>query len=150
MSKFIETCVEFLAEDRAKKIEWEKKMVEAELKSNLEKVELSEALKKNCKNGDKAYREWFFNYIENGGKPTHSYSCSVDNVFMAKRDFVVPAAYGAYSVSIVFPPKVPFILSKDKNVGHNNIYYYEDGIAKTGSYYVPLYAKEFGLHGIEL
>lgn len=85
------------------------------------------------------YKNWLRGFLENGGKPTHSYDCSIEdqinNMFVAKEDFEIMPFFGDSSVSIIVPKGIKY----SGEVGHNVLYFEENYQVKGGDMEVPIY-----------
>jgi hypothetical protein len=82
------------------------------------------------------YTEWLKGYLQNGGKPTHSYNYPMSRQawYVADCDFKILPLYGAEAISIIIPTTVKFLGGVP---GHCNLYFM-DGFKVEGGI-VPIF-----------
>ena len=83
------------------------------------------------------YEKWLAGYLNQGGKPTHSYDYGMpeDSWLVATKDFQIEALHGSDSLQIIVKSGVIF---KGGELGHTNLYFMDDFKLMGG--WVPVYS----------
>lgn len=129
--------------ERQKERDWEEMKRRHELEAQEQKEYTAELVNsgKIVKLNPKEYARWLANYIENGGKITHVYDYDINRQtwYKANSFIFVKPLHGALSFNLLFPKELGRAFEIPDGLGHNNIYYYEDGMAKCFGDSVPLF-----------
>ena len=82
------------------------------------------------------YEQWLAGYMNQGGKPTHSYNYDIPEYgwFIAIKDFQIEPLHGSNSLQIIVKSGVIF---KGGELGHTNLYFMDD--FKLMGSWVPVY-----------
>ncbi len=83
------------------------------------------------------YEKWLAGYLNQGGKPTHSYDYGMpeDSWLVATKDFQIEPLHGSNSLQIIVKSGVIF---KGGELGHTNLYFMDDFKLMGG--WVPVYS----------
>ena len=83
------------------------------------------------------YKKWLARFMNQGGRPTHSYDYDMpeDDWFVATKDFQIEALHGSDSLQIIVKSGVIF---KGGDLGHTNLYFMDD--FKLMGSWVPVYS----------
>jgi hypothetical protein len=113
------------------------------IKSLKEKIEKNSQIAKKYglkKANSQQYKHWLRKYIDAGYKPTHFYNGNYtdESLYIATKDFEVPALCGSSSLCIIIPKGIKFTQPKNNHCS----FYYEDSelIGKSGSF-IPCYGN---------
>jgi len=129
--------------ERQKERDWEEMKRRHELEAQEQKKYTADLVNsgKIAKLNPKEYATWLVDYIENDGKITHVYHYNMNGQvwYKANSRIVIKPLYGALSFNLLFPKELGRAFEIPDGLGHNDIYYYEDGIAKCLGDFVPLF-----------
>lgn len=128
---------QFKTQQRKKSLESREKHRKMMEESNRRTKEVQLLLQgKISKASKRDYKKWLAGYMNQGGRPTHSYDYGMpeDDLFIAIKDFQIGLLHGSDALQIIVKSGVIF---KGGELGHTNLYFMDD--FKLMGSWVPVY-----------